>query len=103
MNANSPIGEGLDKDDRDFSLELEKMLAQPLLVPPPGFERRVLESVANMQPASAIQASRRVQRSGVAEYLLMPLRYLTLLGGGAFAFSELVAFMFGLWTVSTAL
>jgi hypothetical protein len=101
---------------KDRNLEFEQMLEQPLFIPPPGFEQRLLARQANMQPvavATVVVAVARTdtpaQLSGMAtsgelmsKYLMKPLRYLALLGGGAFAFSELIAFMFGLWTVSTA-
>jgi hypothetical protein len=93
-------------------LGLDQLMSQAGLEPPQDFEQRVIARLVgfNALPrASAVQhVSPREQRQAIAgqshaTQWLTPLRWLAMLGGGAFALSELLAFMFGLWTVSTAL
>ena len=66
------------------------------LVPPADFESRVLSRIADAELTVPVNQSLDVD-------LFKPLRWLAVASGGAFALSELLAFMFGFWTVSTAL
>jgi hypothetical protein len=98
-------------DEHDGHLALEQMLARPSLVPPTDFEQRVLARLEALQAEAAMNTEVPIQPKAFAlptgtllfKYLLKPLRILALVGSGAFAFTELLAFVFGLWTVSTAL
>jgi hypothetical protein len=76
--------------------ELDQWMNQLELVPPADFESRVLSRIAHAELNVPAHRS-------LGAYLFEPLRWLALVSGGAFALSELLAFMFGFWTVSTAL
>ncbi len=81
-------------------LDLDLLMTQAGLKPPPDFERKVLIRIRDTNAAVPVQAT--VPRS-LAVQMFRPLHWLALISGGLFALSELLAFMFGLWTVSTAL
>ncbi len=80
-------------------VELDQLMTQVGLKPALDFEHKVIRLMEN---SAADSAHREVPQS-LAAHFFKPLRWLALLSGGAFALSELLAFMFGLWTVSTAL
>lgn len=73
-------------------LELDQLMSQAGLAPPRNFEQSILTRLAPRTEAQCLAAP-----------WFKPVRWLALLSGGAFALSELLAFMFGLWTASTAL
>ncbi len=77
-------------------LELDQWIHQLELVPPADFEPRVLSRIAEAELTVPVNRS-------LGAYLFKPLHWLAVVSGGAFALSELLAFMFGFWTVSTAL
>jgi hypothetical protein len=76
--------------------EFDQWMHQLELVPPVDFEPRVLRRIAEAELTAPVNRS-------LVVYLFKPLRWLVVASGGAFALSELLAFMFGFWTVSTAL
>jgi hypothetical protein len=91
---------------------LDQLMSQAGLEPPQDFEQTVLARLVGINAlprAPAVQGvAPRGQRRAIAgqsraTQWLQPLRWLAMLSGGAFALSELLAFMFGLWTVSAAL
>jgi hypothetical protein len=99
----------------DIDTDLDFALAQPLLSAPSDFEQRVLIGLVPAEfavapPTAAVRSTttsgefaHRAASKLMSDYLLKPLRALALLGSAALALSEVFAFVFGLWTVSTAL
>jgi hypothetical protein len=87
--------------------EPDPLMSQAGLRPPLDFEKKVMARIADVIERDRVHGADTVRdRAGGAPSVsrwLAPLRWLALVSGGAFAFSEVLTFMLGLWAVSTAL
>jgi hypothetical protein len=75
--------------------ELDQRMLNASMTPPADFERNVMRRIVVTKAMVPVPRSPR-HRS------LKPLHWIVGTLGGAFALSELLAFVFGFWTVSTA-
>jgi hypothetical protein len=74
-------------------VDIDTLLNEATLYPPNDFERRVMRAVAQLKLSKPSQPSLFTQG----------LKALAMLSAGLFAMSEMLAFVFGLWTASVAL
>lgn len=73
--------------------DIDAQLRHSLLTPPEDFTQRVMQEIALLPlPERAPQASRWKQY----------MQWLTCIGAGLFGATQLVTFIFGIWTVSVA-
>ncbi len=83
--------------------DLDALLQDDLLRPPPDFTKRVMQGVQQLQQRPSLSATPAKPRSRFWNLLRWIATIAGLIGGGILGLSQIAGFVFALWLTATAI